>query len=513
MKGLQSNSLATQTAGNNIANAETKGYTRQRVIMQESTPYEYAKFQIGTGVDVTNIERIRDKYLDTQIWHEYASYGTYSSAQTVLEQAEIIFSADKTGLNTAITEMWTAWSDLSESPEGTNARTIVLQATETFTDMMNQMASQTETLKSDTTNMLASKTKEANDLISNIQELSDQIYKMNISGLEPNSLEDQRGVLLDRLSSLVNINVDFDGNSRVQITDADTGETLLQHNTKEEPALRMSVVGSVADDGLSITLYRDGDKTNPVTIDVTPGTYSAGDVVYVDTTEWNAYDIDNTDLPALVKAELKEGELVGNIQALAKLKGYESELNDLANFVGKTVNYLHTEKEAAGITPIFTKTGTDFTAADIKVNSLVKDDVMLIDAGANGGLSGDGAKALLISQLNEIKLDVSDLDNYLSSNYNVGTLTLTSSSSLGSTLGGVYGELVSNVGSDTQRASNGVLTQASLVGALEEREESLTGVSIDEETVNLIKYADLYAANSKVISTLTEMMDVLLHMA
>ncbi len=518
IKGLQANSLATKTASNNIANAESQGYTRQRVILQESMPYSFSKFQVGTGVDVTNIERVRDKYLDAQIWHEYACYGSYTSAQYVMEQAEIIFNADETGLNNALTEMWTAWSDLAESPEGTNGRTIVLQATETFTGMLNQMASQTQTLKSDTTDLIASKTKEANDLISDIKALNDQIYKMNLKGLEPNSLEDQRGVLLDKLSALVNINVDYNEDSKVMITDADTGEVLLAHDTAGEPDLKMSVIGNITDDGTdqNITVYRDGDTSSPVEITVPSGTYdfSTGDVVYIETQEWAEYDADNTDIPPLTKAELKEGELAGNMEALAKLEGYASQLDDLAFAVATTVNYILTDGGTNG-TPIFDDTNPDYTAANIKVNPDVQDDVTLIEAGAFGGLPGDGARALLISKLNEISLpaDVSgtNLEDYLDNYYNETEFTLESDPS-GRTLGGFYADIVATVGSDTQRASNGVSTQAALVAALEEREESISGVSIDEETVNLIKYSDLYAANSKVISTLTEMLDAVLNM-
>ncbi len=517
IKGLQANSLATQTASNNIANAASQGYSRQRVILQESMPYSFSNFQIGTGVDVTNIERVRDKYLDAQIWHEYASYGSYKSAQYVLEQAEIIFDAEETGLNNALTEMWTAWSDLAESPEGTNGRTIVLQATETFTSMLNQMASQTDTLKADTTALIASKTKEANSLINDIRELNDQIYKMNLKGLEPNSLEDQRGVLLDKLSAIVNINVDYDENSKVMLTDADTGETLLGYETKEEPALKMSVIGSIKDDGTNqtITIYRDGDTSNPVEITIGTGTYdfSAGDVVYVETHEWAEYDADNTDIPSLTKAELKEGGLAGNMEALAKLEGYASQLDDLAFSVAFTVNYILTDGDTAG-TPLF-DTNSDFTAADIKVNPDIQDDITLIEAGSFTTSSGDGARALLISKLNEIRLptDVSEanLENYLSNNYDNSGFTL-SSDPAGRSFGGFYADIVATVGSDTQRASNGVITQEALVSALEEREESISGVSIDEETINLIKYSDLYAANSKVISTLTRMLDTVLNM-
>lgn len=513
IKGLQSNSLAIQTSSNNIANADTEGYSRQRVVMSESTPYESSDYQIGTGVDVDNIERIRNKYLDAQIWHEYAYCGTYTSSQAVLEQAEIVFSSDDTGLNAAMDEMWEAWSDLAESPEGTNGRKIVVQATKTFTDLMNQMASQISTLESDTTDLIANEASKVNDLVKQIQDVSDQIYRMSIKGVEANDLEDQRGVLLDELSSLVNIDVDYDEYSRVQITEIETDTILLNSNdTKGDPPVTMSVIGDIEDVGggnEKITLYRDGDTANPVSITVTAGTYSLseGDAVYVNASDWADYDDGTITAPPLTKADLEEGEIAGNIDALEKLEEYETELNDLASATAAIVNEIHTYDGSEAIFETSDGTAT-FTAANIQVNSAVLSDVDKIQAGESGSEEGDGSRALLISKLSNIKLDMTDITS-ITSAFDDSTMTLTSYSG-GSTLGDVYEDIVSTVGSDLQRVNNGVIGEKALVAKLEAREESISGVSIDEETVNLIQYSDLYAANSKVISTLTEMMDTVL---
>lgn len=157
--GMYATQNKINNASHNIANAATEGYSRQNVNVSATNPYTLPGIgQIGTGVEIDSITRTRDGYLDSQIRYENSLSGKFESANTVLEQVEIIFlEPSDTGLNTVMNEMWTSWQELSKNPENSNARTITTQNALTFTDTLNHMTNQLETVVKDTISLSESK--------------------------------------------------------------------------------------------------------------------------------------------------------------------------------------------------------------------------------------------------------------------------------------------------------------------------------------------------------------------
>ncbi|MCG8484440.1 MAG: flagellar hook-associated protein FlgK, partial [Clostridia bacterium] len=255
-KGMMAQSFAINTTSHNISNADTPGFSRQRVHMQASSPYTYSGIgHLGTGVDVVGIERIRDEFLDAQICYEVSINGRYEASQTVLEQVEMIFlEPSDTGLNEYMTAMWDSWEELGNYPEKSNGSTFVAGTSKTFADELNRMSLQLDTLKLDTISTIEGKTYDANQLIHEIQDLSDQIYKLSTKDLSANDLMDRRDLMIEKLSAIVNVNVDYDEFSRVKITEADSGSNivLLGFNTQEPVTNEMSTIRSVTDLGVNV---------------------------------------------------------------------------------------------------------------------------------------------------------------------------------------------------------------------------------------------------------------------
>src|SRR5699024_7065102 len=135
-----------------------------------------------------------------------------------LEQVESIFlEPSDSGLNTVMGKMWDSWQELSKSPENSNARVIVRDNSLTFTDNLNHMYEQLETLKEDTINLTEKKALDANSILHQVRSLNDQIFKVDIKGDKPNDLLDKRDLLLDKLSQMVDFTTTEDEHGRITI--------------------------------------------------------------------------------------------------------------------------------------------------------------------------------------------------------------------------------------------------------------------------------------------------------
>jgi len=128
LRGLFAQQKAMNTSSHNIANANTPGYTRQQVIMEASTPFPVPSVnrpggagQLGTGVDVNEVRRIRDKFLDYQIRMELGSLGQWEQREEVLKRVETVFmEPSETGLSALFDQFWTAWQELSKNVKTKN---------------------------------------------------------------------------------------------------------------------------------------------------------------------------------------------------------------------------------------------------------------------------------------------------------------------------------------------------------------------------------------------------------
>ncbi len=516
--GMQVQQNAVNTTSHNVSNANTEGFSRQRVNLQTTQPFSYAGIgQFGTGVEVVSITRTRDEFLDAQIRFENSIEGRYKSGESALEQVEMIFlEPSDTGLNSTLGEFWNSWQELSKTPENSNAKTIVAQGAVTLTDTVNHMDGQMETLKADLTTLQTSKVYDANLLLGQINDMNDQIYRVNIKGMEPNDLMDRRDLLVDRLSSIIDIKTSLEKNGSMEIKNRETGDILLDSNPKVPAEMEMSTVRSVEyvpddPDGKfwHLSVLRKGDSTDVHTVKMSDENYSQGDVVFTDPEEdWDDGEV------TLTKSDLREGALAGNSLALEKIEAYQSQLESLINGIAQAVNKIHNpDGDGDPSTVDFFSTldgATDFTAENISVNVDILDDVNLVQAGeVPDGPAGDGSRALAIAQLRNGRFNMTDIGSDLSG-YDAGDMSIPSNTE-GTTFDSFYKDLIATVGIDTQDAHRGSENQETLLLQLNQRKDSISGVSIDEEVANLIQYQTAYQANARVMSTLTQMLDTLMN--
>jgi len=202
-RALQANQIALQTAGNNIANVNTPGYSRQTVVLQTTQGQYTGAGYIGKGVDVATIQRNFSAFLTRQS----ALASSTSSADTTradkLKQLEGIFGGGSTGLGAAVNDMLNAFSDVASAPTDLTARTVVLTRVDETAARMRASSQSLDDLQQGVTQELSQKVTAINSLAKSIAGVNEQIARAQGSGRSPNDLLDQRDQLVRELNQYV----------------------------------------------------------------------------------------------------------------------------------------------------------------------------------------------------------------------------------------------------------------------------------------------------------------------
>lgn len=455
LRALMAQRKATETAGHNIANANTPGYSRQRVELQASdTPYTVPSLgrlevpgQLGTGVDIVAIERVRDEFLDLQVRNEQGNLGNWEVRRDSLQKVEVILGEPTdNGLNNAMVEFWNAWQELSKTPESLAVRSEVRQRAITLAETIRHINGQLEQLQDDLNFNVGVTVNEINTIASQLADLNQQIARSVSVGDNPNDLRDRRDLLLDELAKMVDITVTKQPDGMIDV--AIGGRSLVQGTTVD--------AFQAVPDPLNNNFYQ---------------------------VQWSS---DGTPVT------MTSGSLSGMIWARdTGISDVLSQLDELAVTIIDEVNALH----QAGF-GLDGSTGNDFFsgtgASDIAVAAGILTDLNAIAAATDvTKLPGDGSNALAIAQLKD-------------------ALTMPPAAPTG-TFGEYYRSLVATVGIDTEQAVRMAENEEILLGQLENKRQSVTGVSIDEEMANIIQFTHAYQAAARVLNTLDEQLDIIIN--
>lgn len=211
-KGLLASNAALNTTANNIANVQTDGYSRQRVVQQASRAIRV--FQTygcaGAGVDTLAIERVRDEFYDTKYWNNNANAGEYDIKQYYMKQIEAYFDDDgkSTGFNTIFEKMMVGGlQEWKKDPSSTNAKKQFIGTVGQLTEYFNGLAGNMQKMQADINQEIKTKVDEINSLAGEIATLDKQINVVELSGSKANELRDRRSLLIDQLSLIVDVEV------------------------------------------------------------------------------------------------------------------------------------------------------------------------------------------------------------------------------------------------------------------------------------------------------------------
>lgn len=454
-RAMMAQQRAMEVTGHNIANANTPGYSRQQVMMVPTTPYPYPAAnapaggpgQLGSGVRIAAIRRVRDSFLDFQLRNEYQTMGYWNARRDIISQLEVIFlEPSEFGLSSLLGEFWNAWQELNKNPENMPVRISLREKAQGLTDTVRLMYQSLSDLRQGLALDIRTKVDEINSLAAQLVDINEQVVKVTALGQQPNDLMDQRDLILDRLSSYINITLAQKPNGTIEVF---AGSRMLVQESQA-----FALLALVRNEEISVVWEKNEQPMN----------------------------ILNGDLKALIQGYNEH------------IPSYQAELNRLVRTLTEEVNALH--RNGFGLN---NSTGQDFfvplAAEDVpeamffSLASGVLADVNNIAAAAGPDSPGDGSVALAIARL-RAKMTMQD-----------GTATFES----------YYQNMIARLGVEGEEALRLVNIQGQLVRALEVRKEEAAGVSLDEEMINLVQFQYAYQAAARLVATMDEMLNVLIN--
>jgi flagellar hook-associated protein 1 len=261
---------AMNTTGHNLNNLNTEGYSRQVINLQEYEPIfmpdltrEQRPGQLGEGVEVTNIVRVRDALVDNRIVSENKDYGYYDVRNKYIHQMELIYSEptssnDPTMINTLRTsfdDFMSAWEDVANHTDESSARTVLVERANILSNSVKHHYEQLTDLRGNVDKEIQDRVREVNQTAQKIAALNGRILKIEAMGDNPNDLKDQRDLLIDRLSKVVDVQISREDKDESPIIFIG-GRHLVQGDKYEQ----LNMIAQSDNDGYYDVFWKDGEK-------------------------------------------------------------------------------------------------------------------------------------------------------------------------------------------------------------------------------------------------------------
>lgn len=607
-RSIMAHTDAISTAGHNISNANTEGYSRQRVQLKEFDPLYRPDLErperagmIGQGIDVQSINRIRDEMLDQRITaqqNQESYWDTRSKYYTMIEQ--IYNEPDEVSVRSNMDKFWESWQELSMNPESQAARQAVVTRGESLTDAIKSKWENLMGVGSLLNSDIDSTVKQVNSYANQIAALNSEIIRSRGMGDNPNDLLDRRDLLVDKLSKLANITTDqrdpdefmvhLDGKVLVQggiarnfdlvsLTDNNGYEKLVWADTREDAFVSGGTLGALIE-LRDVDIRNEIQSLNTMTMnfsdlvnDVHRNAYGANNVTgldfftqhsFVENVNGN-FDRDgdgNFDHSYIFRftgtTTLNPQEQIGfegvmtfsgpsgNVQvpyhptdtvetvinrindSNGEVKAYLDRNNNLV-LKGTTAQNVenpdfvirHVEDSGfflTGYSGILSASGADgaydFAHADavnslagaqfavspvlnpagyIEVNNVIKNDVKSVAAAFrddSGNVNaGDARAAVEIASIRNTKVMIGHertLDDY-------------------------FADSVTNVGLKGEQAENNLKSHMAIMNDLRTMRDSISGVNIDEELSDIIKFQHGYNAAAKFVTIWDSLIDTVIN--
>ena len=473
--------IALDVTGENIANVNTEGYSRQRVVLETAPSTTHISgFPLGSGVNVTGVQRIYDNLLNKQINDGISVQGNSEQRLSSLKQLEPYFN-ELTGnaLGDAMQGLSNAWQSLSLNPSGLAERQTVIGKAIILTDTFHAVNNSITNVQAFADQSITSVATDISQKAKDIANLNSQIVTTEQASGNANELRDKRDLLIQQLSKEVGITSAEQPNGSVtvkllggqdlvvginyatvysnQVGPPVTNNTVLMTATGNPPPAKVPAT----DTNVTATIGGANNSTGQI-----------GGLLYVRDTAMPGY---------LAKVD----ELAYNLAQ--QINSVHAAGWNLNNATG--VNFFNPVTPTIPPAPAATIAGY---SKNLAVAITSTNDISAADVNPAIGGTGNNKNALLLKDLADTPVAFSG-----------GVLESTSS---------YYNSLVSSVGVDVQSATNLDAQNTGFVKQLGTLRDSNSGVSLDEELINLMKYQKAFEGAAKVINTATQMLDTLLGM-
>ena len=534
--GIQAHQQGLATTSHNITNINTKGFSRQEVVLENARPAEGV---IGSGVQVAQIRRTIDTFIEDQLTAENEDLGFITARHALLVQADgSVSETDDSGLSHSVTEFFNALRDVATNPESPIQRTVLLAKGQTLSAEFVNQAQALNQIRLDANQEIFRHIETVNGLATRIASLNDDIFKAESSGRNAPDLRDQRAVLINNLAELVDI-------EQIQLRDGigiNVGGQLLVGGNH---ANALSTIPDADNPPLNDVAFVRSDGTAFAISSKLQGGEIAGllqvrdvDVVgfqdRVDRlaasliNEFNqqhqaGFALDGTtnnsfftaiSPPAPLASDVNSGSAVGTSvtitdPTLLTFQNYEVQFTSATGY--SIVN------TASGAT---VTTGSYTSGAAINFDGI---DVVITGAASTGDVFTVSAQQ---GAAQRFGLAVTDVDKVAASSTalgvpgnNVNALALVNlhtnrQATLGSLTFNDYHTITTgNVGSATREAELLLNTTTLEFEQIKGLRESVSGVSLDEELTNLLSFQRSFEASARMITVADELLQTILTMA
>jgi len=448
-KSLAAQQAALQVTGNNIANVNTPGYHRQRAILEPTTPIPTAIGDLGTGVTVSQVIAVRDQFLELRISQATQNVAMQDTLAALLRQVGTTFGNEDNGIQEGLSRFFNSFTMLASDPASSPLRYGALSAAENLAVNFRDTARHLTEIQAQANSAAEDTVRQINELTARIAELNIEISMSEAGGHEAATLRDHRSTAIQELAASIDIHY----------YEADDG-TVTISTAGGDPLVTAGFVSELR------------TETQP------PNGFVA---IFAGTRE--------------ITDSIRGGRLGGLIETRDRLiPEYQQQLDTLAAEVISQVNAVHAggsdlqaPPTSPGLNLFNPAAAVAGAAAAFSVNPAIAADVRYIAAGQSGS-PGDNANALAIAALGFQKSLAG------------GTQTFAES----------FASLQFGVGTDEQSATlqsgvgNALLTQ------LENSRDSYSGVSLDEEATDLIRFQRAYQAAARFVSVIDQLTEELL---
>ncbi len=503
-RALFTQSTALNTLGHNISNASTEGYSRQRVNMNAGRPLYFPGLQrpntpgqIGTGVEYNSITRVRDSYLDLQFRRENQQLGMWDVHDQAIKAIEkIINEPSKSGLSSVMDKFWNSLEVLNRDPSLLSARIDLTGSATNLANTMKHMSTSLDTVESDAASNIDAKLSQANTIIGSISQLNGVIRKIEMLGDNANDYRDQRDLLVDQLSKITDVQYAEGADGMVSVFSAGVqvvdGEEATLLTTGNVDGITAGEIAGYKKSVEEVTTVRD--QLNAMVNTLINGA--------VDVTLPNGY-VTTTNMVAKNDVKLEDGTTITAGQIIPADSRIASEMTIQVNgFNGlHALGYTLSDPAETGI-PFFTTTDGSaiFDISNIQVNPAIVADTSKIAASGKFELNGAG-DPITIKGNGDIAHALAGLRDK-TFNYPSGMTSLSSG-----TTDDYFRALVGDLGTRANNATRNFDNQLNLVDGVNMRRESVSGVSLDEEMSDMIRFQHAYNAAARNMTTIDEMLD------
>jgi len=436
LSALQASQQALETTSNNVANANTPGFSRQQPVLEAGDPVVIGNLSVGTGVVLARLQSLRDPILELRIVQQTQDQGKLNAALGPLQQVQSMFSGASSGIGAAISNFFDSLQQLSTNPTDPSLREGVLTAADNMANAFNTTANNLQTQRTNLDLNVTQDVGQINTLTAQIAQLDGQITSLQNAHEDASAFVDRRTNLIDQLSGLIDVQT-IQTEQGISLTTSN-GTSLVSGSTS------FQLSAQVGADGVQHILAQGDDIT----------------------------------------AKLTGGDLAGVIQVRDQtIPGIVNHLDQLAGGLATALNTANRQ-------------GFDFNG-NAGLNLFTPP-----PAGNAGAASG------LTVAISDPALIAASSDGTPGSNGNLVNLSGVHDEPIiaGSKPMDYYSGIVFQVGADTANISADLDASTQILQQLTDQRASVSGVSLDEEATNLVRYQTAYQAAARVVSTINAML-------